>query len=163
MASQFVALSLIPITEYPKCRTAKAGDQFACRRCGASIFETDGPGERQTVTVTSQKMSIGQIYLFFDGRFSRSRFWLETFLLFFISVPILLLDIWLGTGRLFFIWQIFLFWPTLAIQAKRWHDRNKSAWWILIEFIPIIGSIWALVELGFLKGTEGNNRFGAEP
>jgi uncharacterized membrane protein YhaH (DUF805 family) len=54
-------------------------------------------------------------------------------------------------------------WPTLAIYTKRWHDRGKSGWWSLILFIPLIGGIWMLVELGFLRGTEGANRFGADP
>ncbi len=50
--------------------------------------------------------------------------------------------------------------PNLAIAIKRWHDRDKSGWWILIALIPIIGWIWALVETGFLAGTPGPNRFG---
>jgi uncharacterized membrane protein YhaH (DUF805 family) len=54
-------------------------------------------------------------------------------------------------------------WPTLALYTKRWHDRNKSGWWSLILFVPIIGGIWMLVELGFLRGTEGANRFGQDP
>jgi uncharacterized membrane protein YhaH (DUF805 family) len=54
-------------------------------------------------------------------------------------------------------------WPALAIYTKRWHDRDKSGWWTLIIFIPIIGSIWLLVELGFLRGTDGPNRFGDDP
>lgn len=54
-------------------------------------------------------------------------------------------------------------WPSLAVYTKRWHDRNKSGWWSLILFVPLIGSIWMLVELGFLRGTEGANRFGADP
>jgi uncharacterized membrane protein YhaH (DUF805 family) len=54
-------------------------------------------------------------------------------------------------------------WPALAIYTKRWHDRNKSGWWSLIIFIPIIGGIWMLIELGFLRGTEGANRFGPDP
>jgi uncharacterized membrane protein YhaH (DUF805 family) len=57
---------------------------------------------------------------------------------------------------------IFL-WPMFAVQAKRWHDRNKSGWWVLIHFIPVIGSLWTLIENGFLEGTEGNNRFGESP
>jgi uncharacterized membrane protein YhaH (DUF805 family) len=54
-------------------------------------------------------------------------------------------------------------WPSIAIYAKRWHDRDKSGWWSLILFVPIIGGIWMLVELGFLRGTEGANRFGPDP
>ena len=55
-----------------------------------------------------------------------------------------------------------LFWSLIAIQVKRWHDRDKSGWWILINFIPIVGA-WALIENGFLRGTEGKNRFGEDP
>ena len=56
-----------------------------------------------------------------------------------------------------------LAWIELAVAAKRWHDREKSALWILFSFIPIIGQIWTLVELGFIKGTKGHNRFGPDP
>ena len=37
------------------------------------------------------------------------------------------------------IMAILLLWPSLAIQAKRWHDRDKSALWILINLVPVIG------------------------
>ena len=32
----------------------------------------------------------------------------------------------------------------------------------MINFVPIIG-FWALIENGFLRGTEGKNRFGEDP
>ena len=54
-------------------------------------------------------------------------------------------------------------WFGLALQIKRWHDRDKSGWWVLIGLVPVIGGIWALVETGFLRGTEGPNRFGPDP
>jgi uncharacterized membrane protein YhaH (DUF805 family) len=78
-----------------------------------------------------------------------------------------------------------LVWVGLALGIKRLHDRNKSGWWLLLfYFVPavlhglgrhgdaggtilsLIGfaiSIWALVELGFLRGTAGENRFGPDP
>ena len=49
---------------------------------------------------------------------------------------------------------------TLTTAVKRWHDRNKSGWWVLITLIPIIGVFWALVEQGFLGGSHGENRYG---
>ena len=54
-------------------------------------------------------------------------------------------------------------WAKLAVTAKRWHDRDKSAWWLLINLIPVFGWIWQLVEGGFLEGTPGSNRFGPSP
>ncbi len=64
---------------------------------------------------------------------------------------------------LFIPFGIFFIWSRFAINVKRWHDRDKSAWWLLIELIPLIGSIWAFIELGCLKGIYGKNRFGPDP
>jgi len=55
------------------------------------------------------------------------------------------------------------FWIGIALGVKRCHDRDKSGWFLLISFIPLIGAVWLLIELGFLDGTPGANRFGASP
>jgi len=39
--------------------------------------------------------------------------------------------------------------PLLAVQVRRWHDRGKSGFWVFINVVPVIGSIWAFIELGF--------------
>ncbi|NLS18710.1 DUF805 domain-containing protein [Rhizobium sp. P40RR-XXII] len=57
---------------------------------------------------------------------------------------------------------IFSVWSGLAVAVKRLHDRNKSGWFFLIQFVPLIGSIWYLVEVLLLKGTTGTNRFGED-
>ncbi|MEE9424660.1 MAG: DUF805 domain-containing protein [Methylococcales bacterium] len=49
------------------------------------------------------------------------------------------------------------------VQIKRWHDRNKTGWWVLINLIPLLGAIWSLIELGFFKGTVGANNYGEDP
>lgn len=75
----------------------------------------------------------------------------------------------------------------LAVSIKRLHDRDKSGWWILVFYVlpmlleeaaglldsdaatgailfsSFVISIWALVELGFLRGTQGPNRYGPDP
>jgi uncharacterized membrane protein YhaH (DUF805 family) len=61
------------------------------------------------------------------------------------------------------MYLILMFWPSVAVQAKRWHDRNRSALWVLIIFIPIVGVIWTLAESCFLRGTPGPNEFGPDP
>jgi uncharacterized membrane protein YhaH (DUF805 family) len=61
------------------------------------------------------------------------------------------------------ILSLFLIWMTFCLTVKRYHDRGKSAWWYLIQFIPIIGGIWALVELGFCSGDDGDNEYGDGP
>jgi uncharacterized membrane protein YhaH (DUF805 family) len=54
-------------------------------------------------------------------------------------------------------------WISIAVGAKRYHDRNRSGWFLLIYFIPVIGPLWVWIELGFLRGTNGPNRFGRDP
>jgi uncharacterized membrane protein YhaH (DUF805 family) len=54
-------------------------------------------------------------------------------------------------------------WPSVAVLAKRWHDLGKSALWVLIMLIPIVGPIWTLYETGFLPGTPGTNEYGPGP
>ena len=49
--------------------------------------------------------------------------------------------------------MLLFIWPALAIQAKRWHDVDKSAWWILIGLVPVVGGLIALVFNGFIAGT----------
>ena len=56
--------------------------------------------------------------------------------------------------------SLVLLWPALAIQAKRWHDVDKSAWWILINLVPAVGGLIALVFNGFIAGTPAANRYG---
>ncbi|PIE01033.1 MAG: hypothetical protein CSA81_12935 [Acidobacteria bacterium] len=56
-----------------------------------------------------------------------------------------------------------LTWVSLAISVKRWQDRNKSGLMVLIGFIPFVDLIRALVENGFLAGTDGPNRFDKKP
>ena len=62
-------------------------------------------------------------------------------------------------------WLVMLpmIWIGLAVQAKRWHDQDKSAWWILINFVPFVGGLIVLIMCGFIAGTPGPNRFGDVP
>ena len=59
--------------------------------------------------------------------------------------------------------NLLLVWPALAVSVKRWHDRDRSGWWVLLNLVPVIGWLWALIDNGFLRGTAGPNRFGEDP
>jgi uncharacterized membrane protein YhaH (DUF805 family) len=80
-------------------------------------------------------------------------------------------------------------WAFAALAARRLHDRNRTAWWTIvfspflmfalaqilgasetvmtIVILPLLLSapfvLWFWVELGFIKGTQGPNRFGPDP
>ncbi|HWT51778.1 MAG TPA: DUF805 domain-containing protein [Caulobacter sp.] len=60
------------------------------------------------------------------------------------------------------LWLVSM-WIGIALLVKRLHDRNKGPIWILVFMIPVIGWIWCLVEMGFLDGTPGPNRYGPSP
>jgi uncharacterized membrane protein YhaH (DUF805 family) len=61
------------------------------------------------------------------------------------------------------IWFFSTLWAMFAVGIKRWHDRGKSGWWILIWLIPVVGAIWALVECCLFPGTRGANKYGPPP
>src|SRR6476619_2368481 len=64
----------------------------------------------------------------------------------------------LGIGVLSGIFALASLIPAVIVYIKRFHDRDKSGWWVLIGFIPIIGAIWLLIEVGFSP-----RHTGAEP
>lgn len=67
-----------------------------------------------------------------------------------------------GVGVIMAVYIIAAIWPNLVVGIKRCHDRGRSGWFLLIGLVPLL-NIWLLVELGFLRGTIGMNRFGADP
>jgi len=52
--------------------------------------------------------------------------------------------------------------PWLAVTVRRLHDTDRSGWWLLILFVPLIGQIILFVFL-VTGGTRGPNRFGPDP
>ena len=103
----------------------------------------------------------------FTGRIPRREYWMFVAVvtpLFLIAASI---DSYNGhafmKGPIATCASLLLLCPSLAVQAKRWHDRDSSGWWVLINFIPVIGGIAALIVNGFLKGTVGANQYGEDP
>lgn len=120
-------------------------------------------------------MDFQNIFLSFNGRLRRSHFWLGIVILWVVELVIMMALVFPGIraaatggspGPLMLVGQLLLLaliWPALAVQVKRWHDRDKSGWWALIVLIPFVGAIWVLVECGILDGTPGPNKFGPSP
>ena len=111
-------------------------------------------------------LTINQILFSFKGRIGRKAYWLSFLgmmaalfaVIFVLALSGVSEDV---IGLVTLVIYIPLIWMSLAVQIKRWHDRNKSGWWVLITLIPVIGSIWALIENGFLAGDDNQNNFGA--
>lgn len=121
-------------------------------------------------------MDFMNMFLSFNGRLRRMHFWVGLLILWVVEVVIMALFIGpaiasaaasgSAPGPIALVGYLLLcvlIWPALALQVKRWHDRDKSGWWVLISFVPIIGFFWWLIECGFLDGTPGPNKFGPSP
>ena len=65
-------------------------------------------------------------------------------------------------GTVMVLGYVLMIWSSLAVAIKRYHDRNKPGWWVLLSFVPI-ASLFVIVELGFFDGTRGTNRYGPSP
>jgi uncharacterized membrane protein YhaH (DUF805 family) len=107
-----------------------------------------------------------RLYLSLQGRIDRRCFWLRgvlTLLLVSLVLGMLLEIAGLGSAPAERAANLLLAWPLIAVSAKRWHDRDRSGWWVLIMAIPLVGTLWALIDNGFVRGTPGPNRFGEAP
>ncbi len=110
-------------------------------------------------------MDIGQLFFSLRGRINRKTYWIAVlpFIVGYAVADVLTQSTDGSTVNLGFIMFLVMLWPSLAVQTKRWHDKNKSGWWNLIGLVPIIGPFWAFIELGFFRGTAGTNRYGFAP
>lgn len=130
---------------------------------------TTTPMTTMPATYYDGDRSIQWLLFGFKGRIPRRNFWavsLITTVIFYGAVILLTVNAPENSpvpGLVILVLEIPLVWISLAVQIKRWHDRDKSGWWVFINFIPIIGGIWAFVELGCLRGTIGSNQYGPDP
>jgi len=106
-------------------------------------------------------MSVPQLLFGFRGRLDRMPWWIATILAN-LGLGIVFAIFGIPRPSVLFLLVLVppLLWISMAVQVKRWHDRDKSGWWFLMNAVPIIGWLWVLIECGFLKGTTGPNRFG---
>ena len=103
-------------------------------------------------------------YTDFQGRSGRKEFWLFTLWLFIGGCATAFVDLTAFGWESEFtplagLFCLASFIPSLSVHFRRLHDINRTAWWILIGLIPIIGTI-VLIVFGCTKGDPGDNRFG---
>jgi uncharacterized membrane protein YhaH (DUF805 family) len=111
----------------------------------------------------AEPMPPARILFSFTGRIPRRTYWLWGVLALLGGAAgafVLLRIAGVGESTAETAVRLLVVWPAVAVSVKRWHDRDKSGWCVLINLIPIVGALWTLVENGFLRGTPGPNRFG---
>ena len=171
-------------------------------------------------------MTVGKFLFDFEGRISRSNWWLICGLLYLSLFMIVIPTLWMSVvpylvkyviallslsygnfsnagnpagkinsallvgGFLLLAYLVTAFVVSLAATVKRLHDRDMDGIWVLLfgcgpwiaQFLALVFAMeddvvltilftaanfvitfWALVGLGCLRGTVGDNRFGADP
>lgn len=89
-------------------------------------------------------------YLDFKGCATRKQYWLFVLFNFLLSIVLSTLSSMDNVvGTLFYILYLVvslaLLLPSLGIAARRLHDTGRSAWWLLIGLLPVVGPIVLLV------------------
>ncbi len=106
-------------------------------------------------------------YAVFSGRAQRMEYWM--FGLFYIIFAIVIGIIEsifgigeAGSGLLSGLFVLAMLIPSLAVTFRRLHDTDRSGWWLLIGFVPLIGSIVILVFM-IQDSQPGENQYGTNP
>ena len=81
-------------------------------------------------------------YADFSGRASRPEYWWFALFLVIASLVLGAVSDWLGL-----IFALGTIVPSIAAATRRLHDTNRSGWWQLIAFVPVIGFIVLIVFL----------------
>lgn len=101
-------------------------------------------------------------YVNFSGRASRSEYWYWVLFVVLGSIVAGIIDQVIGIRLIDSIFALGTILPSIAVAARRLHDIDRTGWWLLIDFIPVIG--WIVLIIWFCTaGTEGSNRFGSNP
>jgi uncharacterized membrane protein YhaH (DUF805 family) len=108
-------------------------------------------------------------YATFEGRARRKEYWFFVLFNFLAVVVLSVVDMGIGTfdekaeiGLLSGVYLLAVLIPSIAVTVRRLHDTDRSGWWILLNVIPVVGSVLILVFV-ILDSQPGGNRFGPNP
>lgn len=105
-------------------------------------------------------------YFSFGGRACRSEYWYFVLLTAILNIQFDISVHISGVGQyisgITLILLVFLIIPALAVTSRRLHDTGKSSGWLLINLIPIAGT---LVFLYFViqDSQQDTNKYGPNP
>lgn len=93
-------------------------------------------------------------YATFDGRATRSEYWWFFLFTFLVSAALgVVSEILSG------VFSLGVLLPSLAVGVRRLHDIDKSGWFLLLWFIPVIG--WIILIVWAIQEGKEPNRFPA--
>lgn len=91
-------------------------------------------------------------YAAFDGRASRSEYWWFVLFTFIASAATGIISEALSA-----LFSLAVLLPSLAVGARRLHDTDRSGWFLLLWFIPILG--WLVLIFWAIQDGKEPNRF----
>jgi uncharacterized membrane protein YhaH (DUF805 family) len=111
-------------------------------------------------------LSVLKRYVDFQGRARRREYWMFFLANVIVSVLFLLIGSMIMNSSEVtvpnMIYSLAVLLPSLAAAARRLHDTGKSAWYLFIGLVPIVGPILIIVFLA-TEGTKGDNAYGPNP
>lgn len=101
-------------------------------------------------------------YAVFSGRARRQEYWM--FFLFNMIVTFVcgFVDSMFNTYIFMPVYLLATIIPSLSVTVRRLHDTGRSGWWILISFVPLIGSLVLLI-FTLMDGNTSENDYGSNP
>jgi len=97
-----------------------------------------------------------------QGRIARTRYWLFAVVGMAALIAVSPLAFAM-IGRAALVVFLPIYWLLICLMAKRCHDIGRSAWWLLLLPVPLIGLLWVFAVLGFRRGQQGDNQYGPDP
>jgi len=91
-------------------------------------------------------------YVGFDGRAARSEFWWFALFTFLVSLALGIVSQSLSS-----LFSLAVLLPSLAVGSRRLHDTDRSAWFLLLWLVPVIG--WIILIVWAIQEGKEPNRF----
>lgn len=101
-------------------------------------------------------------YAGFSGRARRKEYWMFTLFNVIVAAVLAGVGAAIESGIPYVVYLLATLIPSLAVVVRRLHDTGRSGWWMLISFVPLVGTIILLVFLAS-AGKAEDNQFGANP
>jgi uncharacterized membrane protein YhaH (DUF805 family) len=101
-------------------------------------------------------------YVGFGGRARRKEYWMFFLVNLAVLIVLAIIDAVIKTTIPFMLYDLAVLLPSVAVGFRRLHDTGRSAWWLLIALVPLIGGIILLVFMA-TDSQPGTNQYGPNP
>jgi uncharacterized membrane protein YhaH (DUF805 family) len=96
-------------------------------------------------------------YAIFSGRAARPEYWWFNVGTMIVSIPVGIIDRLLGdTGVLSGAYNVSLLLPLVGVTARRLHDTDRSAWWLLLVLVPFFSAGFIAAFASRLYGADSD-------